>query len=645
VVEVEKLMGSGVHDDFMATAGIARLDVRDIPEEAIADVTALSLQFAGEHCTECAAPDCHESCDLFERGPTGRCRRFVTGLVSRSCRGLPFGYGLEFIAKPWAQVICVGNTLCIDRHRYRRFARWLPVAGRLSYALQSMFRFMPITRQWTLTDKLRGLGNRIPRALNRLSWRGHGYAPDALLCIVGNPHNEPITLEFSVSGFGNSQGGRAFRRSEIAQKGWNVFSIPSAEVTQVIDLADLFRISMVPLVSERHMLQLMYLGFVSHQRVEMKTYLSEEGRHPDPEPAGKKVKLVVFDLDNTLWDGVMVENTGEPYPLRSGVKETLEELDRRGILLSVASKNNMDDARAALEQLGVWDLFLHPRINWQPKSGNIAEIVSELNIGMDTVAFVDDSPFEREEVETGLPGIRVYDAPDIASLADRSAFSVAVTPESGRRRSMYVEESARLEALGHTSGDYDSFLRSCEMEMRLTGLNESNRERVHELVQRTNQLNFSGNRYSRDALDRLLASPDTIPIVMHCRDKFGDYGIVGFAIVQTHGDGIEVSDMMFSCRIQGKKIEHAFLAHLLGVASAAGYGQCVCRFRETPRNVHSAVVFTDLGFTESEERRIGGQADYTMTCEKSLVPIPVTVVDNLDVEPIGETEPRKARKG
>ena len=621
-----------MHDEFMATAGIARLNVSDIPEEAIADVTALSLQFAGEHCTECAAPDCHESCDLFEQGPTGRCRRFVTGLVSRFCRGLPFEYGLEFIAKPWAQVICVGNTLCIDRRRYRWFARWLPVVGRLSYSLQSMFRFMPMKRQWALTDKMRGMGNRIPRMLNRLSWRGHGYAPDALLCIVGNPHNDPLTLEFSVSGFGDSQGGRAFRRSEIAQKGWNVFSIPIEEVAQVIDLEKLFRISMVPLVSERHMLQLMYLGFVSHQRVPMRARLAEAGRRLDSEPAGKKVKLVVFDLDNTLWDGVLVENTGEPYPLRSGVKETLEELDRRGILLSVASKNNVDDARTALEQLGVWDLFLHPRINWQPKSGNIAEIVTALNIGMDTVAFVDDSPFEREEVETGLPGIRVYDAPEIDSLLDRPAFSVSTTSESGRRRSMYVEESARQEALGHTSGDYDEFLRSCEMEMRLTGLNESNRERVHELVQRTNQLNFSGNRYSRDALDRLLASPDTMPIVMHCRDKFGDYGIVGFAIVNVRGEDIEVSDMMYSCRIQGKKVEHAFLAYLLGAASSAGCGQCVCRFRETPRNVHAAAVFADLGFTESEEHRIGGQADYIMACNTTLMPIPVVVVDEAGVE-------------
>lgn len=631
MLEVEKLGASDVHDRFMAEAGIARLDPGDLSGDVLAGIGGVSFQFAGEHCTECAAPDCHESCDLFERGPTGRCRRFVTGLVSQPCMSDPFGYCLEFIAKPWAQVICVGNTLCVDRRRYHRYARWLPRLGRLSYALQSMFRFMPMKRQWALTDKMRGLGNRIPRLLNRLSWRGHGYAPDALLCIVGNPHGEPLTLEFSVSGFGDSQGGRVFRRSEIAQKGWNVFSIPIEEVAQVIDLENLFRISMVPLVSEQHMLQLVYLGFVSHQRVPMRTRLAEERRQRDTEPVGKKVKLVVFDLDNTLWDGVLVENTGEPYPLRPEVKKTLEELDRRGILLSVASKNNLGDAQAALEHLGVWDLFLHPRVNWQPKSGNIAEIVRELNIGMDTVAFVDDSPFEREEVEIGLPGIRVYDAPEIASLADQPAFSVASTSESGRRRSMYVEESARQEALGHTSGDYGEFLRSCQMEMRLTGLNESNRERVHELVQRTNQLNFSGNRYSRDALDRLLASPDTMPIVMHCKDKFGDYGIVGFAIVTSHDENLEVSDMMFSCRIQGKKIEHAFLAHLLGAAASAGCGQCVCRFRETPRNVHAATVFDDMGFAESGDRSLGGQTDYVVACDKMLMTIPVTVVDEAGV--------------
>ena len=95
MLEVEKLGGSIIHDRFMKEAGITRLDPGDLSDDILSNIKGISFQFAGEHCTECAAPDCHDSCDLFERGPTGRCRRFLTGLISRSCGKFPFGYSLE----------------------------------------------------------------------------------------------------------------------------------------------------------------------------------------------------------------------------------------------------------------------------------------------------------------------------------------------------------------------------------------------------------------------------------------------------------------------------------------------------------------------------------------------------------------------
>jgi len=327
-----------------------------------------------------------------------------------------------------------------------------------------------------------------------------------------------------------------------------------------------------------------------------------------------------------------VENPDGEFPLRAGVGETLAELDRRGILLSLASKNNQSDAERVLRTHGIWDLFLHPRIDWQPKSRNIKEIVNSFNIGMDAVAFVDDSPFEREEVLTALPEIRVFDALDPASLLDLPAFNVAVTSDSVRRRRMYAEESSRQDAFGHADEDYDAFLRSCEMELHLSALDESNRERVHELVQRTNQLNFSGNRYSRDALDRLLADSTVLPVVMSCRDKFGDYGIVGFAILKVHETDVEVSDMMFSCRIQGKKVEHAFLVHLLTASAHASLRKCFCRFRETARNAHAAVVFSDLGFDRITDQRRGVRHSYAMKCSEVAFSVPATVGGDLNVE-------------
>jgi hypothetical protein len=349
MLEVHRSGRSAVHDAYLREHGLTRLDPRD--GAALLDgVTRLSFQFPGEHCTECAAPDCHGSCDLFERGSTGRCKRFADGIVVRRGGVGAIPYVLEVLFRPWGHFLAVANTLCVEPRAYRRLAWWIPTAGRLSYLLQSALRPLPPTLHWRVSDKIRGAGNYLPRLLNRLAQRPGRPPPDALLCIAGNPQREPVQIELSLSGFGASQGGRSVRRAAAVPHGWHALAIGTDEIRGLIDLGKLFRFSVVPLIEKPALLQFLYVGFVTR------------GGTPAAggKEAEKKVKLAVLDLDNTLWDGVLIENPDKEFALLPGVRATLEELDRRGILLSVASKNYPEEGRKVLEKLGLWALFLHP---------------------------------------------------------------------------------------------------------------------------------------------------------------------------------------------------------------------------------------------------------------------------------------------
>jgi FkbH-like protein len=302
-------------------------------------------------------------------------------------------------------------------------------------------------------------------------------------------------------------------------------------------------------------------------------------------------------LDNTLWDGVLVEDGPSNLRLKPGIRQVIEELDRRGILQSVASKNNPSDALEVLKSWNLAEYFLFPEISWNPKSASIASIVQQMNLGADSFLFIDDSPFELEQVRALLPEVRVLKAEEYKALLSRPEFDVPVTEESANRRKLYQVENTRQVTKQSFGENYKAFLEHCDIRLTLTGMTKENLERVHELTQRTNQMNFSGNRYDRSRLAEILQSPRLDTYVIECDDKFGSYGVVGFAIVDREEP--RLTDLMFSCRIQGKKVEHAFLAHVIDKHTSQAQPAFYANYRKTPRNEPSGRVFTDMGFQES----------------------------------------------
>ena len=326
--------------------------------------------------------------------------------------------------------------------------------------------------------------------------------------------------------------------------------------------------------------------------------------------AGKDAKLVIFDLDNTLWRGVLLEGEVTPVP---GLLELFRTLDERGILLSVASKNSHEDAMARLGELGLAEYLLYPQIGWAPKSESIRRIVKAIDIGADTVVFVDDSPFERAEVAAAVPGVEVLPETAIPGLAALPRLAGATTAEARGRRAMYQQAMAREQAASGFGDDYLAFLATCGIRATIRPDRAEDLDRIAELVQRTNQLNFSGRKYKREEVVGILENPAQERYVIDCADDFGSYGTVGFCLASRRpmGDGrdeLVIEDFMLSCRVQGKFIEQALLDTLAGNGTAP-VGRVRVQFRETERNKAARMILDKLGFVALGDAS-GYQRDY-----------------------------------
>jgi FkbH-like protein len=300
--------------------------------------------------------------------------------------------------------------------------------------------------------------------------------------------------------------------------------------------------------------------------------------------AAAKVKCVVWDLDNTLWFGVIGDDGPDGVMPNQIALDMVHALDERGIVQSIASKNEYQLAWARVESLGLGDYFLYPAIHWGAKSGSVRAIADELNIGVDSLAFIDDSAFERGEVKASVGEVRVYDVTELETLLERPEFDVPITEASRLRRQSYLAEAQRKQAARVWHDDENSFLRSCELVLRITFPEESEYARCLELIQRTNQLNLSTRRFDRAAFEALVSDPSIECFVLRCADRFGDYGLVGFAAFDTSGSVPRLSDFVLSCRVAQKRVEQTFFRWYMRRAQARGADRIQATFVASRRN-------------------------------------------------------------
>jgi FkbH-like protein len=311
----------------------------------------------------------------------------------------------------------------------------------------------------------------------------------------------------------------------------------------------------------------------------------------------KAIKCVVWDLDNTVWDGVVLED--RRVALRSGVREVIEELDNRGILQSIASKNHPEDALRVLRELGLDQYFLHPQIGWNPKSHSIKTIAQRLNVGVDTFAFIDDQPFERDEVAHVHPNVHCIDAADVGTLLEMPRMIPRfITSESRIRRSMYQSDIKRQEVESEFKGPPEEFLAQLGMVFTIAPAQEEDLRRAEELTARTNQLNTTAYTYSYEELDSFRQSPDHLLLIAGLDDKYGTYGKIGLALIECDPAVWTIKLMLMSCRVMSRGVGTIMLSHCMFLARERGV-RLRAEFKSNDRNRMMLVTYKFAGFRDA----------------------------------------------
>lgn len=581
-------------------------------------VRKVQLLYWREHCVECAPPDCYYSCQLYVARQDKRCARFEYGIYPNKCVEGLSNFGAEIKFRKWGK---------LGTHLYKgavspslhNVLSWLDRAGSLmvflAYTIVKPFNFVDI-----FNVKFRN-----PQ---RFGYKVYAHIRDKVLevlpsggveeskcdvfvmeCFSYEKDTFSMILEYKESEVKSRHSleireGRNYH--EIALRQFNGTSIPLRGFLNVYPEND-----------KEVRVVFTWLDFVQKE-----TYAGADAGTVRP---AEKVKCVAWDLDNSLWRGILIEDGVNRIIVREEAVRLIHALDQRGIIQSVVSKNDHGEAMEALAQLGLKEYFVYPMINWDPKSENLKRLATALNINIDSLALIDDSPFERAEVKTVLHQSRVYSEKELPKLLEYPEFDVPITEESKMRRRSYLAEIEREQTFKDSGSDYEGFLRSCKMEMRIFIPKEKAQiVRCLELIQRSNQLNLSTRRYSESDFTELLGTKGILCVGFQCKDRFGDYGIVGFASVDESSGDPHLVDLVISCRVIQKMVERTFIEWLVDREKSKGYQILNAELAKTKRNGPLRSVFDSLPFSIIEEtdtmvrmrlpfEKIGKKTDIIMT--------------------------------
>jgi FkbH-like protein len=336
-------------------------------------------------------------------------------------------------------------------------------------------------------------------------------------------------------------------------------------------------------------------------------------------------KVVVLDADNTLWGGIVGEDgvdgiaIDKQYPgtIYRRFQSQLRDLCDTGVLLALASKNNPEDVREVFERREMPLKLRHfssVQVNWEPKSDNIAKVAEELNVGLDSLIFIDDNPFELEQVRAALPMVDVYRFDSgrvdealglLTSIEGLKTWSV--TSEDRAKTVQYQQQTQRSTARDRATS-LEAYLASLDMRLEIGRNRHSQIKRIAQLTNKTNQFNLTTRRYSEIDIARLMETGDVFDVRLE--DRFGDMGVIGVVIVV---DG-EIDTFLLSCRALGRGVESEVLGHVCRARSGGGLRSS---YRPSPKNMMAADFFESNGF-ELVARRADGGKDYRYAGGPSL---------------------------
>ena len=324
-------------------------------------------------------------------------------------------------------------------------------------------------------------------------------------------------------------------------------------------------------------------------------------------------KCLVLDLDNVLWGGVVGEDGIEGIrlgPTPEGrsyleLQKYILSLYNRGVILAINSANNPDDALEVLRKHPYMvlkeDYFAAMKINWDNKVSNMKAIAGELEIGIDSLVFLDDSKANRQMMREALPEVSTVELPDDPSLYLRTVENLRVfdslqlTAEDRARGKMYADQRKRVE-FEKTATDVDGFLKALGTVVTLEIANRFNIPRISQLTQKTNQFNTTTKRYLEDEITKMAFSDHYLVAAVKVEDKFGDSGTTGVAIVEKNPGKWRVDSFLLSCRVIGRGVEDALLAYIVAEARRAGVKAIVGEFIPTKKNLPAKNFYKDRNF-------------------------------------------------
>jgi len=338
---------------------------------------------------------------------------------------------------------------------------------------------------------------------------------------------------------------------------------------------------------------------------------------------GRSHKCLVLDLDNTLWGGVVGDDGIEGLVLGQGsaageafveFQRYVQQLSARGVILAVCSKN---EEKAALEPFS-----RHPEMvlkrpafaaflaNWTDKATNLRLIAERLNIGLDSLVFADDSPFERNLVRRELPMVAVPELPEDAAeyarcLADAGYFEgIGLTAEDLSRADQYCANAER-ETLRASVADLSSYLKSLEMEIVAGPFDRLGQARITQLINKTNQFNLTTRRYSEQEVAAAMECADVITLQIRLIDKFGDNGMIAVVIGKPSSGDLLIDTWLMSCRVLGRQVEQATLNLMVQEARRQGYRALIGEYRPTEKNIIVRDLYQKLGFSHQRSDEAG----------------------------------------
>lgn len=469
-------------------------------------MSSVVCDFWEEHCIECGEPVCYASCAKYLHARTGRCKRFSFD----SGAGLhEWRTGERTIAfSPWGKLELLWHG--------RMAKQWVQRAMLFANGIAEPVALLIGVRVYRIWRSIRW------RLVKMCSW----YSKPPTIWHIACVAEQDETL---VSSIADAEGNEVFRK-ELAIKAGERFKakwrLPKVEE------GALFRVCS-------------YDG--TNGKIKFKELLLMDDDIPF-------VKCVAWDLDGTLWDGTLVEDGIECIRQKEDVIAAIKRLDSCGIVNSIVSKNDESVVIDALKTLGIEECFVYPQIGWGAKSVAVKRLAQQMNIGLEAIAFVDDTEHERVEVKAECPAVAVLAPEDVATFVE--AACQHGSQMGSARRKMYRDEMARGKAIAQDfAGDAEAFLSASGLAIELLDVPTGSdiAARCLELVQRTNQLTLTAHRYDEMAFNALLG--DTTCKAVRAHDKYGDFGIVGFAAWTQE----RLRELVFSCRIAKKGVERRVL--------------------------------------------------------------------------------------